>query len=75
MSDTNRSGDVTSGSNIVNPPDIGRKGPTTRQQPRLDALAHAAAVAAATRAPAASQGEESTPASIDYPPLRLPCLT
>ena len=61
MSDTKRSDDVTSGSNIVYPPNTGRQGPRTRQQSTADALAHVAAAAtaaqaAATRAPAASQG-------------------
>ena len=71
MSDTNRSEDITSGSNIVNPPDTGCQGPTTRQQSTADAVAQAAASAAAaqaaaTRAAAASQGAQSTPSSIDY---------
>ena len=71
MSDPNQPDDVTSGSNVVNPPDTGRQGPTTRQQSTVDALAQAAAAAAAAqaaanRAQAASQGAQSATASIDY---------
>ena len=71
MSDPNQPDDVTSGSNVLNPPDIRRQGPTTRQQSTADAMAHAAAAAApaqapATRAQAASQGAQSVTASIDY---------
>ena len=77
-SDPNQPDDVTSGSNVVNPPDTGRQGPTTRQRSTADAMAQAAAAAAAAasaaqaaanRAPAASQGAQSTPASIDYQSL------
>ena len=71
MSDPNQPDDVTSGSNVVNPPDTGRQGPTTRQQSTVDAMAQAAAAAAAAqaaanRAQAASQGAQSATASIDY---------
>ena len=71
MSDPNQPNDVTSGSNVVNPPDTGRHGRTTRQQSAVDALAQAAAAAAAAqaaanRAQAASQGAQSATASIDY---------
>ena len=63
--------DGTTGSNVVNPPDTGRQGPTTRQQSTADALAQAAVAAAtaqsaANRAQAASQGAMSATASIDY---------
>ena len=71
MSDQNQSDDVTSGSNVINPPYTGRQGPTTRQQSTVDAFAQAAAAAAAAqaaanRAQAASQGAQSATASIDY---------
>ena len=71
MSDPNHTDDVTSGSNIVNPPDTKLRGPTTRQQSTADAMAYAAAAAAAaqaaaTRAPAASHGAQSVTATIDY---------
>ena len=72
MSDPNPPDNVTSGSNVVNPPNTGRRqGPTTRQQSTVDALAQAAAAAAAAqaaanRAQAASQGAQSATASIDY---------
>ena len=71
MSDPNQPDDVTSGSNVINPPDTGRQGPTTRQQSTVDAMAQAAAAAAASqaaanRAQAASKGAQSATASIDY---------
>ena len=71
MSDPNQLDAVTSGSNVVNPHDTGRQGPTTRQQSTADALAQAAAAAAtahaaANRAQAASQEAQSATASIDY---------
>ena len=71
MSDPNQPDEVTSGSNIVNPPDTGRQGATTRQQSTVDAIAQAAAAAAAaqaaaTRAQAASREAQSVTASIDY---------
>ena len=67
MSAPNQPDDITSGSNVVNPPDTRRQGPTTRQQSTAGAMAHAtSAQAAATRAQAASQGEQSVTASIDY---------
>ena len=71
MSDPNQPDDVTSGSNVINPPHNGRQGPTTRQQSTADAIAQAAAAAAAmqaaaNRALAASQGAQSASASIDY---------
>ena len=71
MSEPNQPDDVTSGSNVVNPPDTGRQGPTTRQQSTADPMAHAAAAPApaqapATRAQAASQGAQSVNASFDY---------
>ena len=66
--------DTTSGSNIVNPPDTGRQGPTTRQLSTVNAMAHAAAAATAAAAqaaasnpaPAASQRAQSVTATIDY---------
>ena len=71
MSDPNQPDDVTSGSNVVNPTDTRRQGPTTRQQSTAGAMAHAAAAAApaqapATRAQAVSQGAQSVTASIHY---------
>ena len=71
ISDPNQPDDVTSGSNVVNPPDTGRRGPTTRQQSTADALAQATAAAAtaqgaANRAQAASHGAQYATASIDY---------
>ena len=71
MSDPNQLDDVTSGSNVVNLPDTGQQGPTTRQQSTADALAQAAAAAAAAqaaanRAQAARQGAQSATTSIDY---------
>ena len=71
MSNPTQPDDVTSGSNVVNPPDTGCQGPTTRQQSTVDAMAEAAAAAAATQAAAtgaqvASQGAQSMTASIDY---------
>ena len=76
MFNPNQPDDVTSGSSIVNPPDTGRQGPTTRQQSTVDAMAQAAAAAAAAaaqaaaaRAQAASQGAQSVIASIDYDSL------
>ena len=71
MSDPNQPDDVTSGSNVINPPDTCRQRPTTWQQSTVDAVAQAAAAAAAAqaaanRAQAASQGAQSATASIDY---------
>ena len=71
MSDPNQPHDVPNGSNVINPPDTGRQGPTTRQQSTVDAMvqaatAAAAAQAAANRAQAASQGAQSATASIHY---------
>ena len=71
MSDPNQPDDVTSGSNVFNPTDTRCQGPTTRQQSKAGAMAHAAAAAApaqgaAIRAQAASQGAQSVTASIDY---------
>ena len=73
MSDPNQPGDVTSGSNVLNPPDTDRQGPTTRQQSAAHAMANAAAAAAAaaarasaTPAPCASPGAQSVTATIDY---------
>ena len=68
MSDPNLLDDVTSGSNVSNPPDTGR--PQTRQQTTADAMAHAAAVAAAAHeapnpVPVASQGAQSVTATMD----------
>ena len=72
MSDTNQPDDVTSGSNVVNPPGADRQGPTTRQQSAADAMANAAAAAAAVAAravaklaPAARQGAQSVTATND----------
>ena len=69
MSNPNQPDDVTSGSNVPNPPDTRR--PQMRQQTTADDMAHVAAVAAAARAaantvPAASQGAQSVTATIDY---------
>ena len=71
MSDPNQPDGVTSGSNVVNPPDTRRQGPTSRQQSTAGAMAHAAAAAAPAQAPvsraqAASQGAQCVTASIDY---------
>ena len=62
----NHDDDTTSGSRcIVNPPDAGHQGPITRQQSTADAMARAAA----TPAPAASQGAQSVTATNDYQSL------
>ena len=71
MSNPNQPDDVTSGSIVVDPPDTGRQGPTTRQHSTVGAMEHAAAAAAAaqaaaTPAPAASRGAQSVNATIDY---------
>ena len=73
MSNLKPDDDTTNGSNIVNPPDGGRHGPTTRQQSTADAMAQAAAAAAAAAAhaeanpaPAVSQGAQSVTATFDY---------
>ena len=56
MSNPTPDDDTTSGSNIVNPPDAGRRGPVTRQQSTVGAMAQAdaATVAAAAQAAAAT---------------------
>ena len=72
LSDPNHPDDVTSGSNVPNPPDVGRQGPQTRQQSTEHAMAGAAAAAAqaaATPTPAASQRAQSVTATIDYQSL------
>ena len=73
MSGHNHDDDTASSSNIVNPPDAGRQGPTTRQQKIANAMANTAtaaeaavAQAAATQAPAASQRAQSVAATIEY---------
>ena len=70
MSDPNQPDDVTSGSNVVNPPNTGRQGPTTRQQSAADALAQVAAAAATAQAAAnrAQAASQSATASIDKNP-------
>ena len=76
MSDLNHDNNTASGSNIVNPLDAGRQGPTTRQQSVANAMANAAAAAVAvvaqavaTQATAASQGAHSATATIYYQSL------
>ena len=76
MSDPNQPDNVTSGSNVSNPPDTGH--PQTWQQSAANDMADAAAAAAAARAaatpapaaatpaPAASQGVQSVTLTIDY---------
>ena len=71
MSDPNQPDDITSGSNVINPPGTGRQGPTTRHQSTVDAMAQAAAAAAAaqaaaTCAQAASLVAHSATALINY---------
>ena len=64
MSDPTPDDNTTSGSNIVNPPHVGRQGPYTRQQSNVDAMAQAAAAAA-------SQGAQRVTATIDYHSLAI----